>query len=150
VTDPTPAHPALRASDADRERAADRLREHAGAGRITPDELSDRLDVVYAARTTGELEAVLRDLPGDPPVPELVRRRAIARQALKHRAGAVLLTDARVLATGAQGRFWPIWVILFTAIALARDAWRRLGPGGTLSDSELGERHERHALRRGR
>jgi hypothetical protein len=160
VTDSTPAHPSLRASDADRERAADRLREHAGAGRITPDELSERLDVVYAARTNGELAAVLHDLPGDPPLPERVREREIARQALKHRAGGVLLTDATVvaiwLATGAPGNFWPIWVILFTAIALARDAWRRLGPGATLPEAELkrrerrARRHERHAVRRGR
>jgi hypothetical protein len=48
----------VRASDADRERVADQLREHAGAGRITPDELAERLDVVYAGRTIGELDAV--------------------------------------------------------------------------------------------
>ena len=159
VSDTPAATPSVRASDADRERVADRLRDHAGAGRLTPDELGERLDVVYAARTVGELDTVLADLPGDPPVPELVRRRAIARQALMHRAGGALITDAMVvgiwLATGAHGGFWPIWVILFTTIAIARDAWRRFGPGGVLSDSELGERrrerrHERRELRRGR
>jgi hypothetical protein len=162
VSDTPAVTPSVRASDADRERVADQLRDHAGAGRLTPDELAERLDIVYAARTVGELEAVLHDLPADPPVPELVRRRAIARQALAHRAGGALITDALVVgiwfATGAHGNFWPIWVILFTTIALARDAWRRLGPGGVLSDSELGEhrrarharRHERRELRRGR
>jgi hypothetical protein len=155
VNDPSAAAPGVRASDADREHVADRLRENTGDGRLTPDELAERLDVVYAARTIGELDAVLHDLPGDAPVPELVRRRAIARQALMHRAGGALITDALVVgiwaATGADSSFWPFWVILFTTIALARDAWRRLGPGGTLSDSELGEyRRERHARRRER
>jgi hypothetical protein len=162
VSDTPAATPSVRASDADRERVADQLRDHAGAGRLTTDELAGRLDVVYSARTVGELETVLHDLPGEPPLPELVRRRAIARQALVHRAGGALITDALVvgiwLATGAHGNFWPIWVILFTTIALARGAWRRLGPGGVLSDSELGEhrrerharRHERRELRRGR
>lgn len=152
--------PSIRASDADRERVADRLRESAGDGRITPDELAERLDTVYSARTIGELDRVVRDLPGAPPLPELVRKRAIARQALMHRAGGALITDATVvgiwLATGARGGFWPIWVILFTTLALVRDTWRRFGPGGMLSNSELGEhrrdrrrqRHERHEARR--
>src|SRR5207302_7912443 len=55
--------PTLRASDADRERVAERLREHAGAGRLSMDELSERLETVFAARTLGELEPPLADLP---------------------------------------------------------------------------------------
>jgi len=55
--------PALRASDADRERVAERLREHVGAGRLSMDELSERLETVFAARTLGELEPPLADLP---------------------------------------------------------------------------------------
>lgn len=152
--------PSIRASDADRERVADRLRESAGDGRITPDELAERLDAVFTARTIGELDRVMHDLPADPPQPELARKRAIARQALMHRAGGALIADGTVvgiwLATGAHGGFWPIWVILFTTLALVRGTWRRFGPGGTLSHSELGEhrrdrrrqRHERHDARR--
>src|SRR5581483_8438430 len=52
----------LRASDEDRERCAQSLREHFAAGRIGEDELADRLDAVYEARTTAELQAVGRDL----------------------------------------------------------------------------------------
>lgn len=55
--------PELRASDSDRERAAVSLREHVVDGRLTLDELSTRLDRVYAARTHGELEALAADLP---------------------------------------------------------------------------------------
>ena len=53
----------LRASDADRERVANVLREAAGDGRLTMDELDERLDAVYAAKTYAELEPITRDLP---------------------------------------------------------------------------------------
>jgi hypothetical protein len=53
----------LRASDADRERIANVLREAAGDGRLTMDELDERLDAVYAAKTYAELEPITHDLP---------------------------------------------------------------------------------------
>lgn len=53
----------MRASDADRERTANVLREAAGDGRLTMDELDERLDAVYAAKTYAELEPITRDLP---------------------------------------------------------------------------------------
>jgi hypothetical protein len=53
----------LRASDADRERVANVLREAAGDGRLTMDELDQRLDAVYAAKTYAELEPITHDLP---------------------------------------------------------------------------------------
>jgi Domain of unknown function (DUF1707)/Cell wall-active antibiotics response 4TMS YvqF len=61
----------LRASDADRERVADILRVAAGDGRLTMEELDQRLDAVYAAKTYAELEPITRDLPqtGAPYVP---------------------------------------------------------------------------------
>lgn len=54
----------LRASDADRERVANVLREAAGEGRLTMEELDERLDAVYAAKTYAELEPITHDLPG--------------------------------------------------------------------------------------
>jgi len=74
----TPAVPEprnLRASDADRERVANVLRDAAGDGRLTMDELDERLDAVYAAKTYAELEPITHDLPAagaapaPPPVP---------------------------------------------------------------------------------
>lgn len=56
-------NPEMRASDADRDRVAAALREHCAQGRISVDELNERLDGVYAARTVGELEKVTSDLP---------------------------------------------------------------------------------------
>ena len=63
----TPAAPEprdMRAADADRERVANVLREAAGDGRLSMDELDERLDAVYAAKTYAELEPITRDLPG--------------------------------------------------------------------------------------
>jgi hypothetical protein len=61
-------HPELRASDADRERAAEHLRGAAGDGQLTMDELDERLQEVHAARTRGELVALTADLqPVDGP-----------------------------------------------------------------------------------
>jgi hypothetical protein len=54
---------ALRASDADRERVADRLREAVAQGQISMDELDERLEATYAAKTFGELVPVTADLP---------------------------------------------------------------------------------------
>ncbi|MEU9332445.1 DUF1707 domain-containing protein [Streptomyces sp. NPDC048290] len=54
----------LRASDAERDRFADILREAMAEGRLTADEHAERIDGVYRAKTVGELEPLVRDLPG--------------------------------------------------------------------------------------
>jgi hypothetical protein len=70
VTEPPerPQHLDLRASDADRERVAKILHDAMSEGRLTLSELDDRLQVVYAAKTLGELEPVTADLPGVQPI----------------------------------------------------------------------------------
>jgi Domain of unknown function (DUF1707) len=62
---PEPSVPALRVSDAEREQVADRLRTAAGEGRLTVDELDERLQLAYAARTGADLEPLLADLPAE-------------------------------------------------------------------------------------
>jgi hypothetical protein len=54
--------PELRASDADRERTADQLRHAAGEGRLTMEELEERLHSAYAARTHRELDGLTADV----------------------------------------------------------------------------------------
>nr|WP_174257503.1 DUF1707 domain-containing protein [Phytoactinopolyspora alkaliphila] len=54
----------MRASDSDRDRVADRLREAAAEGRLSLTELDERIDALYAAKTYGELDQVVEDLPG--------------------------------------------------------------------------------------
>ncbi|EST39033.1 hypothetical protein N566_04225 [Streptomycetaceae bacterium MP113-05] len=53
----------VRASDADRDRVADILREALAEGRLDAEEHSERLDRLYAAKTMGQLEPLVRDLP---------------------------------------------------------------------------------------
>ena len=60
--------PDVRASDAERERVVEQLRDHALAGRLTVDELDERSARAYAAVTRSQLAGLLVDLPT--PVPE--------------------------------------------------------------------------------
>ncbi|WP_043733582.1 DUF1707 SHOCT-like domain-containing protein [Streptomyces zinciresistens] len=53
----------MRASDADRDRIADILREALAEGRLTADEHAERVEGVLAAKTVGELDVFIRDLP---------------------------------------------------------------------------------------
>ncbi|MEW2161897.1 DUF1707 domain-containing protein [Streptomyces sp. NPDC007084] len=56
--------PELRASDADRERVAEKLRDALAEGRLDMEEFEERLEATYKARTYGELAPITRDLPG--------------------------------------------------------------------------------------
>ncbi|GAA2446148.1 DUF1707 SHOCT-like domain-containing protein [Streptomyces glaucus] len=58
-----PAASGLRASDADRDRVADILREALAEGRLTAEEHAERVEGVLSARTVGELDVHIRDLP---------------------------------------------------------------------------------------
>jgi Domain of unknown function (DUF1707)/Cell wall-active antibiotics response 4TMS YvqF len=55
--------PALRASDAERERAVATMRDAAGQGRLTFEELAQRTELAYDATTGAELERLVADLP---------------------------------------------------------------------------------------
>jgi hypothetical protein len=97
----------LRASDADRERVAERLRAAAGEGRLTADELEERLERAFSARTDAELEPLTSDLP----VPRARPRTASRRPDL----GPYLAVSAMIVAIWAltgMGYFWPVWPIL--------------------------------------
>ncbi|MCX5376162.1 DUF1707 domain-containing protein [Streptomyces sp. NBC_00091] len=58
-----PAPGGLRASDADRDRIAQILSDALAEGRLTAEEHSERLDTLYAVKTVGELDLLVRDLP---------------------------------------------------------------------------------------
>jgi len=61
----------MRASDSDRDHVAEVLRDAAAEGRLSLDELDERLDVLYKTKTYAELEPITADLPsaGANPVP---------------------------------------------------------------------------------
>jgi hypothetical protein len=114
----TAAH---RASDAEREAAADRLRAAAAEGRLDHDELDERVGRVYAARTRGELATLTDDLPAPAPQPEPPApawKSEAVRQRLAGFIIANLVCNAVWLATGAHGDWWPKWVLLGTGIGL--------------------------------
>jgi hypothetical protein len=103
----------LRASDADRDQVADRLRNAAAEGRIGFDELEERLSATLASRTYGELDTVVADLPGAQPA----RRRTalpaspVAR-ILIALAILVPVIAAAVVAVTALLSAWIIWVLV--------------------------------------
>jgi len=58
--------PKLRAADADREATSERLRRHHAEGRLDTEEFQERVDRCYQAKTAGELEQLVTDLPPEP------------------------------------------------------------------------------------
>ena len=58
-----PSDPRIRASDADRDRVTALLREHHAAGRLTAEEFHERMEQALDAKTLGELDGLLADLP---------------------------------------------------------------------------------------
>jgi hypothetical protein len=110
------------ASNPEREAVAEALRDHAGNGRLDPEELEQRLERAYVARRRADLLPLLADLPGDErPAPR--RRRPQVGQLSPMLVLAVALIAIWAL-TGA-GYFWPIWPI--GAIALSSFKHRRGG-----------------------
>lgn len=103
----------LRASDADRDQVAERLRAAATEGRIGFDELEERIAATLSSRTYAELEAVVADLPSAPPA----RRRAmlpaspVARVAIAL-AVAVPVMMAVIVAFTAFMSAWIVWVFI--------------------------------------
>ena len=99
----------LRASDADRDRVAERLRSAAGEGRLSSDELEERLEAAFAARTDAELAPLTADLPAPPAHVRVGRGRW--RPDLGPYVGVSVMLVAIWALTG-MGYFWPIWPIL--------------------------------------
>jgi Domain of unknown function (DUF1707) len=119
--------PDLLVSDADRARVARELRDHYEAGRLTLEEFQERVDEAHAARTESQLEHVLRQLP-PAKLPSVslrdTRWRSLAFQYALVNAIAILVW----LFSGAQGDFWPKWVLVVTLIQFSRRAFRPRRP----------------------
>jgi hypothetical protein len=147
----------MRVADAEREQLIDELREHAGAGRLTSEELEQRIGEAYTASTRADLDALRSDLPVSSTSVKLAltKRKGHLRRRLVQEAGGSLglsaLSVGVWLASGPSASFWPAWVIGATLLPVARDAWRLFGPASDLDivEARLQARHERH-LNRGR
>jgi hypothetical protein len=147
----------LRVADSDREQLIDELREHAGAGRLTSDELEQRIGGAYAASTRADLDALRADLPVSSTSVKLAltkRKGQLRRRLLQETGGSLGVSILAVgiwLASGPSGSFWPGWVIGVTLLPVVRDAWHLFGPASDLDvvEARLQARHERQ-LARGR
>ncbi len=138
----------LRASDTDREQFVEALREHQATGRLTLQELSERTEQAYEARTLGDLDALATDVPdhgwagaplrGPPAADPASRsphppadRQALARAALLRSLvwyGLLSVVLLVVWAMSGRDYFWPIWPILGFALFLGWQVFNVLGP----------------------
>lgn len=154
----------LRVSDQQRDQAARQLREHFAEGRLTDDELDQRVQAVYEARTEPQLRALLADLPALPATPqqlkaELAERRSHLQRRLIQETGGglalfVVCTVIWAVSSTHRGTFWPIWVALIALVPLLRNGWRLYGPSPQLDqverELEARERRRRRSDGRGR
>jgi hypothetical protein len=119
----------LLASDADRDRTAERLRAAAAEGRLTSEELEERLETAFSSRTEAELEPLVADLPAasvsTPPAARRERRRWDSDHVRAYLGVSLMLVAIWAL-TGA-GYFWPIWPMLGWGIGVFADTGGRLG-----------------------
>ena len=135
-------------SESERDRTVKALTRHCGEGRITLDELEERIELAFAAQTNAELHELVRDLPKDDllavtgvapspalqphpsPIPTTPARQH-HRPASATKAGEVALRVhatvflavmallvAIYLLTDAGGYFWPIWTAMPWGMAL--------------------------------
>lgn len=111
----------VRASDADRHQVVEALRKHAAEGRLTIDEFDERVGVAYEARTLGELQRCLHDLPVITP-PSSSSAALVRSRRDPHLAKFVSLSLILIFiwAMSGFGYPWPLWVIVPLGIVNAR------------------------------
>jgi hypothetical protein len=106
----------LRASDADRDRIAERLRHATGEGRLLAEELEERLEQTFAARTYGELDAVVADRPGSAVRPRERPRNAVWLRPLPMFFGLVLLApvlfSVLLAAAVVMATLFSTWIVV--------------------------------------
>jgi class 3 adenylate cyclase len=129
----------VRASDTERERVVEFLRHHYGAGRLSEDDLSERIESAYGARTLAELDALIADLPSKRERPSSHRaRRSGLETSVRVHLTTYLLVNLMLIgiwAAAGAGYFWPIWPILGWGIGVGCHAApllatrSRRGPG---------------------
>jgi Domain of unknown function (DUF1707) len=126
---------ALRASDADRDAVAERLRQAAVEGRLDPDELEQRLHVALRARTYGDLDRLLRDLPAKPVKWERPRRgvapaAGFAMVMVLRAMIALAILGAVLVVAAATFAWWMIGLVVFLVLRSGHScrrhtAWQR-------------------------
>jgi uncharacterized protein DUF1707 len=119
------ASPEVRASDEDRDRVVDVLRVAAGDGRLTADELDERLEAALSARTLGELSVLTADLVTGPGRSGVATAQAEDVIRIDQRGGSVQRTDRWVVPRRLELR--PSWcdvTLDFTDAVIMHDTLR--------------------------
>lgn len=147
----------MRASDGDRDRVADVLRDAHGEGRLTQDELMSRVEAAYDARSYHQLDRLIADLPVNrtaAPRPSRVAPAvAPVRRGLGRRMARVALTvswwiysvalainlTVWMLVSASNGGpeyFWPMWVAVPWGLVIGAGelAYRSYVPSSPPSD----------------
>jgi hypothetical protein len=129
----------IRVSDADRERVTGRLREHFAEGRLTSDELDERVSAALNAKTFGDLRPLMADLPEPAPPRAAHPRPAGPPPWVAHRRGPrlmpLLMLVALVALVAPAGGGWlvlglfkvvlMVWLVGCLVGAFALAGWRR-------------------------
>jgi hypothetical protein len=137
----TTPDPSLRASDADRETVASQLRAAREDGRLDTEELEERLERAYAAKTFGDLAPLTADLAPAAPA-AVVEPEEDANWRLRWGSWAgtsVLLIGIWAITCIASGEllfFWPIFPIGFWALGNAAAMFSGWGQSGSRSDRQ--------------
>ena len=115
----------MRASDDDRDRIAGVLRDAHAEGRLTQDEMVERLDSTYTARTYQELDRIVADLPLAQAQGALARARQQPISAPPPPPGPVRQKARRAARVSLNAAWWfwgiavGINVVVWTILALA-------------------------------
>lgn len=123
----------LLASDAERDHVVEQLRRHAADGRLTMDEFEQRVTEALAARTRGDLDPVLRELPPLAPAkPEAPASRRLRPPGLP--SSRMVLTAAVIVVAAVmvlQGAWWIIFPLmgLFGGCGRGRRGWGTCSTG---------------------
>lgn len=129
--------PTVRASDADRDAVAEILREQHSEGRLDTDELQERIDRCYEAKTLGELRALLTDLPRGPGESEYGGRHRMRWRARLMTLAPLLIVLAAICAVTGRHVGWLAIPLIFLAIRLGAfggGPWRGRWPRRTYEE----------------
>ena len=128
---PTPETPRVRASDAEREQVVSAVQQAGADGRLTLDEVEERLTAVYASKFRDELAQYTADLPTERPQRPLTTRRPTGPLAVHAAIVAVfaVVLVVRWVASGAAF-FWPAFPMFWLAMSLLVHARLRGVVGG--------------------
>ena len=119
---PDGSTPGLRASDADRDAAGERLRVAAMEGRLDPAELDARLSATYAARWCSELVELTADVTPPPALPSTAVRPTFVRSSAP--------TNGFAIASFVLGLIWLWWLGSVLAVVFGHVALRQIARSG--------------------